>query len=152
MNWEAAGAIGEVIGAVAVLATPLYLARQMKQNNALMREQASYNMLQNQLSYYDGVAREPNLVNVVYGVAADDVEATVRLKAEAHATAEFFRWQWEYLRVHEAIFSDDEVPIEAFRREWKKARFGSYWEEQKAVFHPDFVSFIDRNVADADRE
>ena len=32
MNWEAIGAIGELIGAAAVVATLLYLVRQIKQN------------------------------------------------------------------------------------------------------------------------
>ena len=32
MNWDALGAIGEIVGAVAVVATLLYLALQIKQN------------------------------------------------------------------------------------------------------------------------
>jgi hypothetical protein len=32
MNWEAIGAIGEVGGAIAVVATLLYLAAQIRQN------------------------------------------------------------------------------------------------------------------------
>ena len=33
MNWEAAGAIGEILGAIAVLTTLIYLALQIKQSN-----------------------------------------------------------------------------------------------------------------------
>ena len=33
MNWEALGAIGEIIGAAAVLATLFYLAAQIKMKN-----------------------------------------------------------------------------------------------------------------------
>ena len=36
MNWEALGAIGEVVGALAVIATLIYLALQMRQNNRLL--------------------------------------------------------------------------------------------------------------------
>ena len=32
MNWEAIGAIGELFGAIAVVATLMYLARQMRQD------------------------------------------------------------------------------------------------------------------------
>ena len=32
MNWEAVGAIGEVVGALAVVATLIYLASQIRQN------------------------------------------------------------------------------------------------------------------------
>ena len=43
MNWDAIGAVEDVVGGIAVLVTLIYLARQMRQNNALMKEQASYN-------------------------------------------------------------------------------------------------------------
>ena len=51
MNWEALGAITEIVGAIVVIITLIYLARQIHQGNELMNEQASYNMLQDQLSY-----------------------------------------------------------------------------------------------------
>ena len=47
INWEAAGAIGEIVGAVAVFATLVYLARQMRQSNELLRTQARSIFLQN---------------------------------------------------------------------------------------------------------
>lgn len=34
MNWDALGAVGEMIGAVAVVVTLLYVARQIHQVNA----------------------------------------------------------------------------------------------------------------------
>ena len=111
-----------------------------------MREQASYNVLQNQLSYYDGMAREAELVNVVYNIPKHDVDATMQKNAESHATAEFFRWQWEYLRVQEMIFSAEDMPIDGFRREWQRANFGPHWQEQKHIFHPRFVSFIENYI------
>lgn len=37
MNWEALGAIGEIVGAIAVILTLLYLATQLKQNSASTR-------------------------------------------------------------------------------------------------------------------
>ena len=40
MNWEAIGAVGEIVGAVAVLVTLIYLTRQMRQNTAGLRASA----------------------------------------------------------------------------------------------------------------
>ena len=37
MNWEAIGAIGELVGAVAVVVTLIYLAGQLKQNTKAMQ-------------------------------------------------------------------------------------------------------------------
>lgn len=36
MNWDAAGAIGEIVGAVAVIATLFYLASQIRQNSHVL--------------------------------------------------------------------------------------------------------------------
>ncbi len=118
MNWTALSTIAEIVPAIAVVITLLYLANQMRQNNKLLREQAWQHMLQNQLSYYDGMAREEDLVNIVYGIPRDDIIATDAMKATSHATAEFMRRQWEFLRVKEGVFGDSEMPILAFKREW----------------------------------
>ncbi len=37
MNWEAVGAVGEILGTIAVLVTLLYLATQMRQNTRAMQ-------------------------------------------------------------------------------------------------------------------
>jgi hypothetical protein len=39
MNWDAIGAIGEIVGAVAVVATLIFLALQIRQNTASVRQQ-----------------------------------------------------------------------------------------------------------------
>jgi hypothetical protein len=41
MNWDAIGAIGEIVGAIAVVATLLYVARQMRESRAAMERQAT---------------------------------------------------------------------------------------------------------------
>lgn len=38
MNWEAIGAIGEVVGALAVVITLLFLSRQLRQNTRTVRK------------------------------------------------------------------------------------------------------------------
>ena len=37
MNWEAIGAVGEVLGAVAVVLTLIYLSLQIRQNTKAMK-------------------------------------------------------------------------------------------------------------------
>ena len=37
MNWEAIGAVGEILGAIAVLLSLAYLAVQIRQNTASVR-------------------------------------------------------------------------------------------------------------------
>jgi len=46
MNWDALGAIGEIAGAVAVIITLLYVARQIHQANAQTQAQARYSFVE----------------------------------------------------------------------------------------------------------
>ena len=46
MNWDAIGAIGEVVGAVAVVVTLLYVARQIHQANSQTQAGARYSFLE----------------------------------------------------------------------------------------------------------
>ena len=46
MNWEALGAIGEIVGAVAVIATLGYLAVQIRQNTISLRHASTQQILQ----------------------------------------------------------------------------------------------------------
>ncbi len=49
MNWDAIGAIAELLGAVGVIASLVYLATQMKQNTRAMRA-SSYQMLRQEVT------------------------------------------------------------------------------------------------------
>ena len=45
MNWEAIGAVAEILGAVAVVASLVYLGRQIHQSNAQSQADARYSFL-----------------------------------------------------------------------------------------------------------
>ena len=59
MNWEAIGAVGEILGAIAVIASLFYVAYQVKQNtrqnklNAISLESANSEAGTNKLSHPD---------------------------------------------------------------------------------------------------
>ena len=42
MNWEAIGAIGEILGGIIIIVSVLYLARQIKQSNRFAIEQSGF--------------------------------------------------------------------------------------------------------------
>ena len=46
MNWEAVGAVGEIVGAIAVVVTLIYLAVQMRVNTAAINRTATQSILQ----------------------------------------------------------------------------------------------------------
>ena len=80
MNWEAIGAIGEILGAVAVLVTLVYLTTQIKQNTRTTRAK-TYS------STTDGWH------NYMQGQTVEDIDLLISLARTPSelSTAEFYR-------------------------------------------------------------
>ncbi len=55
MNWEAIGAVGEVLGAVGVIVTLVYLAVQIRQNSTLLKQNTRAHATDTYRANVDGV-------------------------------------------------------------------------------------------------
>jgi hypothetical protein len=62
MNWEALGAIGEMVGGIAVIVTLVYLATQIRQNNALARATAQRDLSDSYQSSLHQLSEHPELM------------------------------------------------------------------------------------------
>lgn len=146
MNWEAIGAIGEVVGALGVIATLGYLATQIRQNTASVRASTLQDMSEASASFLGLIASDNELSRIfVAGLA--DLEAL---------TAE------DRVRFHFAIFSFLRR-TESFQKqasenrvrpdEWAGIR-GSclatmsrpgarvWWAEHSERFNPSFIEWL----------
>ena len=61
MNWNAIAAIGELSGAVAVVISLLYLARQISQNTRAMRRTAAHEAVVGMLNWFSHALADPDL-------------------------------------------------------------------------------------------
>ncbi len=66
MNWEAAGAMGEIIGALAVILTLLYLSIQVRQNTKASRLSAVQAASENSSRFSEILAADPVLSELVW--------------------------------------------------------------------------------------
>ncbi len=82
MNWEAIGAIGEAIGAIAVIATLIYLAIQIRQNTESVRANSYQSWMSANLQI--GTAMSNQYQSNVVGAAIFDSR---NLKSESEAVA-----------------------------------------------------------------
>ena len=73
MNWDAIGAVGEILGAIAVLITLVYLARQIRLNTHEIRASRVEGTLRDQSKYNQMLAEDSDLARI-YWIAVDDVE------------------------------------------------------------------------------
>ena len=76
MDWDAIGAVGEVLGALAVLITLFYLARQIRQNTEEIRS-----------SNYHGVTDSFNELNLtVAGNCRDELSFRLAYQKAPHSS------------------------------------------------------------------
>jgi hypothetical protein len=97
MSWEAIGAIGEVVGAVAVLITLIYLAQQIRQNTRSMDESRRLAITQAQQDWTAmfnqamiAVAESPHsplMLEHIEDLSSLDEDARVRLRYRVTAMA-----------------------------------------------------------------
>ena len=154
MNWDAIGAVGEILGAIAVLATLIYLARQIRQNTEEMRASRVEGTLKDQAKYNQMLAEDADLTRI-YWTAVDDVNALTDDERQRwihtcsvvlrNSEVAFFHFQQGHLpeRIHLS------------RERWIKRFMGTsgfrwWWEQYSDVLDPDFVKYVEVTLAEDD--
>ena len=61
MNWEAIGAVGEILGAIAVLVTLIYLAAQIRQNSQFVKAATWHSTMRARNEFNFAIATTPEL-------------------------------------------------------------------------------------------
>ena len=151
MDWEAIGAISEVIGAVAVVGSIVYLAIQIRQGTSATAAGnmnswiADYNqMLMTMYSDPNDSVLFRKAISEFESLSADD-----QMRAHAALSASALSAQNAYFQLAEDQFEPRlGNQILAFFASTIKAEGGKYWwSKSREVWHQDFTAEIDRLAA-----
>lgn len=146
MNWDAIAAIGEILGAVAVFVTLVYLAQQIRINTSEIRASRVEGTLRDQSEYNKMLAEDPDLVRI-YWAAVEDVHQL--------SDAEKKRW----LHLCSVVLRNSEIayyhyrqghlpdPIHLSREKWIRRFMGTsgfqwWWDQYAYVLDPEFVDYV----------
>jgi hypothetical protein len=102
MNWDAIGAIGEVVGAIAVVLSLIYVATQIKQNTAASRAQ-SINQINSQYgALMSQIALNGDLATIYRKATdGDELEPDESVRYTAYLSA-FFAFIEEIFLLHQS--------------------------------------------------
>ena len=98
MNWEAIGAIGEILGAVAVLVTLVYLAAQIRQNSRFVQAATYHSTCRARNEFNFAVATTPELSALM--IRAADESTTL----DAEEQQRFDSLMWGFFNLFEDSF------------------------------------------------
>ncbi len=146
MNWDAIGAVGEIIGAMAVVASLGYLAIQIRIQNAESRAASVHQVLD---SYQSAVSAllEPELADV-WVTAHDDYDSLTpsqRIRFVIYLTValksfEDAYFQWRAGRLADDIWHALLTPLTDVA---STAAFGHFWKLRRHHFRDEFADYVD---------
>jgi hypothetical protein len=145
MNWDAVGAIAELAGAVGVIASLIYLARQIRQSNATDKLTATLGI---QASYND-VARffledEDDALAGLEDFSKLDEGERFKLAAKLHTLYSHF--ELVYSHHQKGLIDRDLVKRTYSLLYWYRGRKGvqKWWERiGRGQFSGEFVAFVE---------
>jgi hypothetical protein len=151
MDWNAIGAIGEVLGALGVIVTLGYLAMQIRQNTRSMRSQTYGQALDRVTTLQGRLSESGELADILLrGVA----------RSESLTPEERVRFSWVFYEMFssfEYIFHqarDGALPDGVWDRWSETLRWWvsfrgvrDWWHGRPAPFTPEFSRFVDECVA-----
>ena len=147
MNWVAIGAIGELIGGAAVIATLIYLAIQLRQNTKGIRAQSYYNVLSGKNALYRELASDRELFSILgQGLAAKPPFDNIMDGARVHLLFYAFMNEFEttYL-LYKAGAVEEEIWLRDRAQMAGMIGFPGmidWWNLAKQYFHKDFLTEV----------
>ena len=148
MNWEAIGAVGEVLGALGVIATLGYLAVQIRQNTRSVRSAAYQAAVASSVAVAAMFASSETMSEAFSKGFREfeDLKGPERYRFGAYAYALFRSYEnIFYQHAQGAIESDLWVGFHnMLQRDINETGFAAWWDRQRNVFSPEFQRYVDR--------
>ena len=147
MNWEALGAIGEIVGAVAVILTLGFLALQIRQNSRTVKATAAQSVLQS-LSEALRAAAESRVLTRVMMQGLTDFD-----KLDETDEWQFFLWLFAWFRLveqayqHYAMGNIEEGTwagqVAHLKGNLANPAVARFWAVRRSAFSQEFQQFVD---------
>ena len=146
MNWDAIGAIGEIVGAVAVVATLFYLASQIRQNTRMARAEMTKDLYLASRAAIMDVTSSDRLAEIWADIRPFEDEAAARRHTFYQSFFRLYELQFSLAKqglLDESIATSYELVIRMFA---STRHFDSYWSGARKEFHQDFADYVDEQA------
>ena len=146
MNWEALGAVAELLGAIGVIATLFYLAVQIRQNTRTIRAAAFQETMRDITAVADLAAQQPELSRIyLEGLnGLEKLNAEDRQRFGAFMLAFIRRVENLVYQTEQGLLDPDswEGLREALRRIFARPGAVAWWEQSRHAFNRPLQNFV----------
>ncbi len=145
------GALGELLGSVAVLATLVYLALQTRQNTMAIAAQLDAARLDASLTVNLALANSSELVEALVEDSTVDI-TTEQMRLASYWTSHLFTYQWQLIQAHRGLlptFNEEGVRRTVGILFTMSRSFEGWWEFSRGLYLPEFVEFVEEQRSKA---
>jgi len=147
LNWDAIGAVAELIGALGVIASVIYLAVQIRASTQATRASMHHDLHSETVSRMMLVAQDAALADLLLKSRQASTELTPRDKLQMNMflLAVFRGFENGYLQHKRGMVEDESFrgTMEALRINAQNPYFPGWWKRNKTVFHSQFAVQMD---------
>jgi len=148
INWEALGAIANVLAAIGVIATLIYLSIQIRQNTKAVRSSSIQNLVQNFSTTAQAAVENEQIIPLLLkgNAGVDALTEVERARLHFWFIMTFRRFEGVYFQRDLGIVDAD--VIDGFERSHLAvlASKGAqdWWATSKGIFHSGFVRYVEQ--------
>lgn len=157
MNWDALGAIAELVGAMAVVASLLYLALQVRAGTRASRVEAKLESARLLNNFMDALIQDPEL-HALWIQGRKDLNALPQneyLRFSNMCLKGFWFFSAGYFQYLQGSLADDDwFELRAVIRVWLRGVGCRDWWAKvgRVMFGEKFIAFIDAEIATLETE
>ena len=147
MNWDAISAIGEIIGAIAVVATLLYLSKEIRQNS----RSVEISMLRDTTSQWNQwsemIAVSPDLADIVVkgNLSYHSLSESEALRYGAYVQSFFDNAEsYRILISKHQVDNDLQVLESIVSRRLRNSGFSKWWSENTTDYNDEFIGWVEK--------
>lgn len=146
MNWDAIGAIAELVGALGVVASLIYLGIQLRQNSKTISEDIFQTLLNNYHGAMDSLISDPALNRIWYTGLRDldalDKDEKIFWGTQMHA----FLRRYENIVLQSQKYPVNTGVISGIQNQWhwmlNQPGAKRYWDKSYGAYSDEFVEFV----------
>jgi hypothetical protein len=154
MNWEALGAVAELVGALGVIATLGYLAVQIRQNTAVVRTSSFQDLIAATSNFNTAIVQNAEVAEIyrrgIEGLA--DLSETEKVRFHGLMSELFNVAQVSY-QLQKRGLIDDQLSngyLTSFSNLLREPGVREWWLSARIWWHEDFQTFIDEKLRKPD--
>ena len=145
MNWEAIGAIGEIVGAMAVVASLVYLATQIRQSTKVARSATRQAIAETAQRLGQDFLDDSGMAEIfVRHISGEELSPVDEIRLQARCYRDMRHWENIHYQLSEGLMTEEQW--HGFRKNLQALlgvkAYRDYWEHESEHYSESFRTEI----------